>query len=310
MIDFRYHIVSLVAVFLALAVGIVLGNGPMRDALIGDQAETIASLEDETSQLQTELDVQAESAAAGEQFADETSTRLLAGALGEVSVATLDVGTPSTSDSQGIRDRLVQAGAALTAQVVVEPAWTDPQQVAFRNSLASTVASQVVGSTDDMTSTTVLAHALAQALMPGVVPVGAEADDYAADAEERAGALFELLVDAELVSGTVTAPSSAVAMIAGSADEEAGADSAVYAEIAGVLGLYADGIVASSGLASSGDLPTAIANSPSASPVVSTVSTGTGYFGQISSALALAENIGGSVGQYAVGGESAYVPTP
>ena len=35
MIDFRYHLVSLVSVFLALAVGIVLGAGPLKDT-IGD----------------------------------------------------------------------------------------------------------------------------------------------------------------------------------------------------------------------------------------------------------------------------------
>ncbi|MDU2059289.1 MAG: copper transporter, partial [Dermabacter sp.] len=33
MIDFRYHLVSLVAVFLALAIGIVLGAGPLRDGV-------------------------------------------------------------------------------------------------------------------------------------------------------------------------------------------------------------------------------------------------------------------------------------
>jgi hypothetical protein len=33
LIDFRYHLVSLVAVFLALAAGIVLGAGPLNDTL-------------------------------------------------------------------------------------------------------------------------------------------------------------------------------------------------------------------------------------------------------------------------------------
>ena len=33
MIDFRYHLVSLVSVFLALAVGIVLGAGPLKDPI-------------------------------------------------------------------------------------------------------------------------------------------------------------------------------------------------------------------------------------------------------------------------------------
>ena len=35
MIDFRYHIVSLISVFLALAVGIALGAGPLKET-IGD----------------------------------------------------------------------------------------------------------------------------------------------------------------------------------------------------------------------------------------------------------------------------------
>ena len=35
MIDFRYHIVSLVAVFLALGVGIVLGSGPLDEQIQG-----------------------------------------------------------------------------------------------------------------------------------------------------------------------------------------------------------------------------------------------------------------------------------
>ncbi len=33
MIDFRYHIVSIVSIFLALAVGIVLGAGPLQNQL-------------------------------------------------------------------------------------------------------------------------------------------------------------------------------------------------------------------------------------------------------------------------------------
>ena len=35
MIDFRYHVVSLISVFLALAVGIALGAGPLKET-IGD----------------------------------------------------------------------------------------------------------------------------------------------------------------------------------------------------------------------------------------------------------------------------------
>ena len=45
MINFRYHVVSLTAVFLALAIGLVVGtaalNGPAADAL-GEQVDALA----------------------------------------------------------------------------------------------------------------------------------------------------------------------------------------------------------------------------------------------------------------------------
>ena len=64
MIDFRYHLVSLIAVFLAVALGIVIGttqlNGPiLTDNLQGQVTalqEDKRSLEDQTQALQTQLD--------------------------------------------------------------------------------------------------------------------------------------------------------------------------------------------------------------------------------------------------------------
>ena len=63
MIDFRYHLVSLIAVFLAVALGIVIGttqlNGPLTDNLQGQVTalqDDKRSLEDQTQTLQTQLD--------------------------------------------------------------------------------------------------------------------------------------------------------------------------------------------------------------------------------------------------------------
>ena len=44
MIDFRYHLVSLISVFLALAVGVVLGAGPLQNSLgtaLNDQVTSL-----------------------------------------------------------------------------------------------------------------------------------------------------------------------------------------------------------------------------------------------------------------------------
>src|SRR5690625_7376636 len=56
MIDFRYHLVSLISVFLALAVGIVLGAGPLRE-ILGDQlAGQVEQLRTEQDQLRSQAD--------------------------------------------------------------------------------------------------------------------------------------------------------------------------------------------------------------------------------------------------------------
>ena len=56
MVDFRYHLVSLVAVFLALACGIVLGAGPLRTAIGDTVSGRNAALTAQNAQLTTERD--------------------------------------------------------------------------------------------------------------------------------------------------------------------------------------------------------------------------------------------------------------
>ncbi len=54
MIDFRYHLVSLVALFLALAGGIALGAGPLQDPVRGELSA--ATSDGDAQALQEELD--------------------------------------------------------------------------------------------------------------------------------------------------------------------------------------------------------------------------------------------------------------
>jgi hypothetical protein len=54
-IDFRYHVVSIVAVFIALAVGIVLGSGPLKDDISGFLEDRTEQLAQEKVELQGEV---------------------------------------------------------------------------------------------------------------------------------------------------------------------------------------------------------------------------------------------------------------
>lgn len=317
--DFRYHVVSLTAVFLALAIGVVLGSGPMHNALVGDMSGQIETLEEQVAQAQAQADAASALTTTAQKFADESAPALLAGSLANVSVGTVATADAMAGDVTGIRDRLVQAGATVAAEVTIEDAWMDPDQTAFRSSLASTMAANVVGVDATSPTPTVLAHALAQALMPGVLPPGATEDDLAdtdfpdpADAAARSGLLFDMLREAGLVSGTATDSVQALTLIVGAGSQDDGeraeASNSV-ATAAAVFAQYTTGVVVASGADQEAGVASAVQNSPDAAATVTTVVEGTSFYGQISVPLALADALIGGVGHYGPGDDRALLPT-
>ncbi len=105
MVNFRYHIISLVAVFLALGIGVVMGSAVIDRALVDnleDQQNVIARRVEqvvaENRALQDDLnDLQGRA----QQLADEGSQRLLAATLTDVPVLVLAV---RGVESQGLDD--------------------------------------------------------------------------------------------------------------------------------------------------------------------------------------------------------------
>lgn len=95
MINFRYHIISIVAVFLALAVGVVMGSAVIDKAVVQtleDQQTAIDRRVDqvilENDQLRTSLE---EMETRSQQLAEEGTERLLAASLTDVPVLVLGV---------------------------------------------------------------------------------------------------------------------------------------------------------------------------------------------------------------------------
>ena len=80
MIDFRYHLVSIVSIFLALAVGIVLGAGPLKEDLGRHPDRGGAGLRDDKAALRAQLDAaRARHPGARRVHIGETTASLLAG---------------------------------------------------------------------------------------------------------------------------------------------------------------------------------------------------------------------------------------
>lgn len=110
MIDFRYHVVSLVAVLIALAVGIVLGAGPLREGISDTLEGEVSQLRAERGELRAELD-SARARAEGKDSALGTlNDRVVAGTLTGVRVAVVLLPAADRNQAARVEDGVEAAG--------------------------------------------------------------------------------------------------------------------------------------------------------------------------------------------------------
>lgn len=140
MIDFRYFLVTIVAIFFALAVGIVLGSGPLENtingAIQGQTTELVnqkRALQDEVTQLKSDQAAQATFTAAIE-------PAVVDGLLSGQSVTLLVLPGASPDDVRASNDVVLEAGATVGATVTVTDAWTDPEQRDVLSQLTASLA--------------------------------------------------------------------------------------------------------------------------------------------------------------------------
>ncbi len=114
MFDFRYHVVSLAAVFLALVLGILVGVA-ISDPGLADRTDKqslrdqIARLEDRLESAQTRED--ADTAAAA--FAERAYDTIMNGRLRELEIAVLVIGPPDDDVVAGVEETIEDAGGTL-----------------------------------------------------------------------------------------------------------------------------------------------------------------------------------------------------
>jgi hypothetical protein len=192
MIDFRYHLVSLVSVFLALAVGIVLGAGPLKESLGSTLLDRVESLRQEKDALRAELDTANSAVQHRDQFITTLTPSLISGQLTDRSVAILTLPDVDGDDADALADAITAAGGKVTGRVSIGASWVDPERAEARTQLVTDLATK---------------------LPTGTVPAGGETD--ARLATLLAGALVSTGAGA---SGQVTEASSAVLEALRSAD--------------------------------------------------------------------------------------------
>lgn len=123
MIDFRYHLVSLVAVFIALAVGIVLGAGPLREGISETLDDEVAQLRTERAELRAELEAANGRAGAKDEAVELTGARAVSGTLTGSRVAVVLLPGADRDQSAQVEDRIEDAGGDVALVVELDDDW-------------------------------------------------------------------------------------------------------------------------------------------------------------------------------------------
>lgn len=125
MIDFRYHMVSLAAVLVALAMGVVLGAGPLRDDIGNTLTGEVTKLREEKATLRAEADTAARALDAQDEFVDTMLPAMVAGRLEGRAVALVRLPQSDNADVTGIADTVRDAGGEIATTVTIDESWFD-----------------------------------------------------------------------------------------------------------------------------------------------------------------------------------------
>ncbi|MGN6189810.1 MAG: copper transporter [Conexibacter sp.] len=127
MLNFRYHALSLVAVFLALAIGLLLGVAIGDKGLVSSAEHDVrASLRGDVREAQAERDDARAQLKQRQQFERDAYPALVAGRLSERRIALIELGGPSDRMWNLTKDALQGSGARLTSvSVIHEPLQLD-----------------------------------------------------------------------------------------------------------------------------------------------------------------------------------------
>jgi hypothetical protein len=316
-IDFRYHLVSLVSVFLALAVGIVLGAGPLKGQIGDTLTQGVESLRAEKNQLRSDLDTANAARTDRDAFITDVTPALVRDQLAGRAVVVVRLPGVEDDAAKSVVDTVTQAGGTVTGQVTVGAGWTDPGRSTERGTVAADLAETVPpdaggGSAATGDSGQQLARFLADAVV-GTGPAAARDGEAGQTVLDRLG-------DADLISikGDLSGLAGAAVVLAPGIAGDTVAKPTVppdvataYVELADALDDSGGGAVVTgpASSATSGGVVAAVRGTDVTNGRVSTVDTGGSPMGAVTTVLALREQLAGGVGQYGFGdGATAEMP--
>jgi hypothetical protein len=304
----RRLILSLAAVFVALAVGFVLGArvlaGPMESVLRADKGD----LQQQVDALTDEKNALTERLSAADDFDTRMAERMVRGALAGKSVVIFRTPDADDADIDGMARLIGQAGGSLTGTIGLTQEFVEANS---GEKLRSVVNSPVVPAGTQLNTALVDEGSQAGDLLGIALLINRDRAIAPVDDDARDTVLAALRDTGFLTyDGRLGASDAAVIVTGGALPEDAGNQGLTVARFAAGLAPHGSGTVLGGRDGSaSGVSAVAVARSDAGlSGAVTTVDDIDAESGRITSVLALqAMNAGGPPGSYGVGAGAASV---
>lgn len=308
MISMRYHIVSLAAIFLALALGIVLGATKINSPLLAGLQTDKQSLSTESVTLSKQNASLTDRVASDEKFAGAVGALAVRGTLPGATVVLITTATADSADRDALLSLLGKAGATVSAQIQVTSDFTDPTRADALRSLAAQSLP-----TGAKLPEVPQVGAIAGGLLSAVLLTDKAGKPQAAT-DQATAALSALSSAGFITASGPVAPGRLVVILTGSAvTGDSAADRAqTVADLATQLKLASGGVVLAGRTGSEAATGSVgvIRGDTAASAAVTTVDDIDTDSGRLATVLGLVEQNGGGVGRYGLSASAqAQIPT-
>ncbi|HLY33216.1 MAG TPA: copper transporter, partial [Jatrophihabitantaceae bacterium] len=138
MISFRYHLVSIIAVFLAVALGIVIGTTALNGPITTDLRNQVNTLKNDRTNLAQQVKSLQGQVNNADAFADTFGSSVVAGTLSKQSVLVVTMPGASSTTRDGVLHEITAAGGKIAGNIALTPNYIDQRRSSDIISLVTT----------------------------------------------------------------------------------------------------------------------------------------------------------------------------
>ena len=313
MISLRQHALSLAAVFLALAVGVVLGSGFLSDTLLSSLRDEKRDLNTQITGLNDQKNVLNEKLSAANNFDTQLVGRMVHDALDGKSVVVFRTPDAQDDDVAAVSKFIGQAGGTVTGTVSLTQEFVEANSA---EKLQTVVNSSVVPAGQQLSTKLVDQGSQAGDLMGIALLANANPAVPAVDDIQR-NTVLAALRDTGFITYQATdhmgAANAALVVTGGSLPGDAGNKGVSVARFSAALAPHGSGtLLAGRDGSATGGAAVAVTRADSAmNSAISTVDNVDAAPGRITSVLALHDLLnGGHAGQYGTGHGATSITVP